>query len=227
VSLALRSLRPADTRELKLVAEAEVAGLPFLRYRDAGGTLCLFTLSGARSLTAGRGAGVDLGIPWDPRVSTVHFELRPLGGSWLIVDEGLSSNGTFLNGAVLPGRQRLRDGDLIRIGTTTLSFTDPAAAEEPTSTTLGADAPRRSAVTDAQRRVLVALCRPLAARVGSATPATNERIADELGISIGGVKTHLRVLYQRLGLDHLAQNEKRARLAEAAIERGLVSPREL
>ena len=36
------------------------------------------------------------------------------------------------------------------------------------------------------------------------------------------VKAHLRVLFERLGLDALPQNQKRARLAAVAIVDGLV-----
>ena len=41
------------------------------------------------------------------------------------------------------------------------------------------------------------------------------------------VKVHLRALYRRLGIERLPQNEKRARLAELAIHRVLVSQRDL
>ncbi|HEX4109804.1 MAG TPA: FHA domain-containing protein [Solirubrobacteraceae bacterium] len=226
---ALASLRPASARELKRIAETEVLRVPFLRYRDGTGGLQVFPLNGPDSLTAGRGPAVDLRLDWDRRVSALHFELRPVGGQWTILDEGLSSNGTFLNGAPLSGHQRLRDGDLIRAGATTLAFSDVVVDDEPPATTIGAtQSPGAAFVTEAQRRVLVALCRPLRQADGSgAMPATNERIAAELFITVGGVKTHLRSLYQRFGLEHLAQNEKRARLAELALERGLVSPRDL
>jgi hypothetical protein len=36
------------------------------------------------------------------------------------------------------------------------------------------------------------------------------------------VKTHLRVLFHKFGIEDLPQNQKRARLAEIALELGLV-----
>jgi hypothetical protein len=40
------------------------------------------------------------------------------------------------------------------------------------------------------------------------------------------VKTHLRLLYQRFGIDHLPQNQKRVRLAERALALGMATPRD-
>ena len=76
-------------------------------------------------------------------------------------------------------------------------------------------------LTETQRRVLVALCRPLQDSA-YATPATNREIADEIHLSVDAVKAHLRVLFERLGIDGLPQNQKRARLAAVALVDGLV-----
>ena len=59
----------------------------------------------------------------------------------------------------------------------------------------------------------------------SPTPASNKEIADELHLGVDAVKGHLRVLYQRFGLDELPQQAKRVRLAEYALQAGLVHPR--
>jgi DNA-binding NarL/FixJ family response regulator len=81
-------------------------------------------------------------------------------------------------------------------------------------------------LTDTQRRVLVALCRPY--RDGDfTTPATNQQIADELYLSVEAVKMHLRTLFGKFALGDLPQNQKRVRLAEAALQDGVVSRREL
>ena len=41
-----------------------------------------------------------------------------MGGDWVVCDDGLSHNGTFVNGERVRGRRRLRDGDVIAVGAT-------------------------------------------------------------------------------------------------------------
>ena len=82
-------------------------------------------------------------------------------------------------------------------------------------------------MSEAQRRVLLALCRPYRERGAHVTPATNRQIADELVLSVEAVKTHLRTLFQRFAVEDLPQNAKRARLVELAFETGVVTPRDL
>src|SRR5947208_1414271 len=105
--LARHTLAP---RELKELMAAERRGQPFLAYRDGQGELRMFPVRD-RSGTIGRRAEMDLAIPWDGEVSGLHAELQVLGSEWTIVDDGLSTNGTFVNGLRVNGRQRLRDGD--------------------------------------------------------------------------------------------------------------------
>jgi DNA-binding NarL/FixJ family response regulator len=81
------------------------------------------------------------------------------------------------------------------------------------------DAVRVPRLTDVQRSVVVALCRPY--REGRLYAASNKEIADELSLSLDAVKTHLRILFQKFGIDDLPQNQKRARLVELARELGL------
>jgi DNA-binding NarL/FixJ family response regulator len=81
------------------------------------------------------------------------------------------------------------------------------------------------ALTESQRRVVVALCRPLADSA-YASPASNRAIADEVHLSVDAVKAHLRILFERFGLDDLPQNAKRARLAALALVNGVVRPRD-
>jgi DNA-binding NarL/FixJ family response regulator len=75
--------------------------------------------------------------------------------------------------------------------------------------------------------VLISLCRPYKHRTGFERPSTNQEIADELFLSIEAVKSHLRALYEKTGLDALPQREKRVRLVEQALQGGLVSRHEL
>ena len=121
----------------------------------------------------------------------------------------------------------MSDRDLIIVGETGLLFRDPSNLAVPARRTRQAD-DAAPTIGGAQRRVLVALCRPLATVPGPARfPATNQVIAEELNLTISAVKANLTQLYEKLGLDHLAQNEKRLALAETALRSGMVQPSEL
>jgi DNA-binding NarL/FixJ family response regulator len=75
--------------------------------------------------------------------------------------------------------------------------------------------------------VLIALCRPLAVRGSVAVPASNRVIADELHLSLDGVKSHIRALFDKLDIEDLPQYEKRTELARRALDTGLVTSRDL
>jgi class 3 adenylate cyclase len=122
-------------RELKDVVELRRRGVPFLLYRDGSSAQHACLLEGDRPLTIGRAGEVDVCLAWDPSVSLVHAEAVRRGAHWLIGDEGVSRNGTFVNGERLNGRRRLRHGDVIRIGRTELAFND-ATAERRGATTI-------------------------------------------------------------------------------------------
>jgi len=74
--------------------------------------------------------------------------------------------------------------------------------------------------------VLVALARPYK-HDEFAVPATNQDIAGELHLSVDAVKSHLRSLFQRFGIEHLPQNQKRSRLVAEALQSGVLSTRDL
>jgi hypothetical protein len=202
---------------------AERRGSPFLFLRDGDGEQIVMALEADR-IVLGRAPGSDLQIAWDPRVSGVHAYLERRGSRWVIEDDGLSRNGTFINGERLRGQRILRDGDVIGVGDTVLGFRHPEP--EPVLATVSVPTLSAPAVSDAQRRVLLALCRPLAGE-DSAAPATNEQIADELVLSLSAVKGHLRVLFTRFGLEDAPQNQKRLLLAERALASGAVRTDEL
>lgn len=98
---------------------------------------------------------------------------------------------------------------------------EPSAGSEP-----GADAALATdlRLTETQRNILEALCRPRADGNRYATPATNQQIAGEVFLSVDAVKAHLRVLYRKFGVEDLPHNQKRARLVELVLEGGLVAP---
>jgi FHA domain/Bacterial regulatory proteins, luxR family len=217
----------ASAAELKMLLEAEGVGRPFLAFRDRLGLLCLFVVpQGDGTSSVGRRVEMDLSIPWDREVSGLHAELQVIGGELAIVDDGLSTNGTYLNAKRINGRQRLRDGDRIRVGRTVLAYRTPAA-ETVHETISAMDSPALMELTDTQRRVLIALCRPFRDGAGFASPATNQQIASEVFLSVDTVKTHLRILFAKFELSELAQNEKRSRLAEYVLQFGIISQRDL
>lgn len=208
--------------DLKARVEAEQSGRPFLLFRDRDDRQRLFFLvPGATSISVGRRPSSDLLIDWDDQVSRLHARFEPVQDGWVLIDDGLSSNGTFVNEERLSGRRRLNDGDAVRFGATTATFRSPERGQS------AAPTPAAVALSTTQRRVLVALCRPYKGRGGFASPATDEQIAEELFLSVGAVRTHLRVLYAKLGVEQLPQNETRVRLVERAISAGLVSERDL
>jgi pSer/pThr/pTyr-binding forkhead associated (FHA) protein len=164
-------------------------------------------------------------LDWDGQVSRLHARFELVDDGWVLVDDGLSSNGTFVNGERLTGRRQLSDGDTLRFGDTTVTFRSPDRAQVETAD----NGKARAAVglSTTQRRVLTALCRPYKGRSGYATPATDQQIADELVISVGVVRTHLSVLCAKLAVGELPQNEARVRLVERAFSDGVISERDL
>lgn len=223
--LAPHSLSP---NELKQLLAAERGGKPLFVWRDQEGHLSLFAPKSADEIhTIGRRAEADLPISWDPEVSGLHAEIHAKGGELAIVDDGLSTNGTFVNGQRISGRRRLQDGDRIRIGQTVLAYKAAGAGAVQKTVAAADEGPAIQELTAAQQRVLVALCRPFRDGDSFATPATNQQIAEELFLSVDAVKMHLRALFGKFELSGLAQNEKRARLAECALQFGVVSQRDL
>lgn len=213
--------------ELKERLALESRGDPYLAYRDADGTQRLLGLEpGRERVTIGRRAEADIALEWDDEVSRLHAVLERVAGEWTVIDDGLSQNGTFLGAERISGRRRLHDADLLRCGRTQIVFADPAqGGSSATATPAHTQAVAR--ISDAQRRVLIALCRPYADGEGFSLPATNQQIADELFLSVDAVKSHLRALFEKFALGELPQNRKRAQLVERAMTTGVVTERDL
>ena len=124
------------------------------------------------------------------------------------------------------GRKRLRDGDTLRFGRTTVLFRRPGESA-PEATVVATEVPAAATISPGQRRVLLALCRPFKDGAAFATPPTNQAIAEELHLSVDAVKTHMRALFEKLELEDLPQNRKRVALVERALQSGVVAPRDL
>ena len=221
--LAAHSATPAELRER---IEAERAGRPFLVLRDGDGDQRLHVLEPSSTrITIGRSAANDVALVWDTEVSRLHAELERLGDEWTVSDDGLSRNGSFVNGRRISGRHRLRDGDVVRVGRTQIAYRVPESPDSQPTVAAGsrAELPVLSAT---QRAVLTALCRPYKTSE-LATPATNQQIAEELYLSVDAVKAHLRTLFGFFALQHLPQNQKRSYLAMRALQDGVVARRDL
>ncbi len=189
----------------------------FLLFDDATGRQRIVELPHAvASVTIGRRPTCDVPLPWDDNVSRLHAQLIRLGADWVLCDEGLSHNGTYVNGEHVRGRRRLVAGDVLTVGNTPIALCAPDGP----STAKPTRPPHREAVaelTPAQQRVLVALSRPLLAAPHGAL-ASNRAIAEELVLSVDTVKNTLSALFVRFGLTGLPQNAKRVTLAAHALE---------
>jgi DNA-binding SARP family transcriptional activator len=98
-------------------------GRPFLLLHDGAGSQHVLPLDAARSpLTIGRRSSNDVCLSWDPEVSRLHAQLEHDADGWSLLDEGLSRNGSFVDGEPVHGRHRLQDAQVIRLGGTVLLY---------------------------------------------------------------------------------------------------------
>ena len=214
-------------REIGERIAAERSGGAFLLYRDGDGGQVIVPLEEHEDrITIGRRPSNEVALDWDSEVSRVHAALERTGEEWTVVDDGLSHNGTFVAGERVTARRRLRDGDVIASGTTTIAFCAPSQNSTSMATVTSVGPHVAELLTPAQRRVLIALCRPFRDSTYS-TPATTQQIADELVVSVDAVKSNLRARFSAFGVDDLPQNQKRASLALRALRTGVVSRRDL
>jgi DNA-binding CsgD family transcriptional regulator len=147
-------------------------------------------------------------------VSRVHAAFERFGDAWCVRDLG-SRNGTFVNGDRIIGEHILHSGDEVLLGRLRLLFHGPARGAK---TAAIAQPP---SLTQRERDVLVALCRPLLTGDAFTEPASIRTIATELVVSEAAVKQHLSRLYHKFDVG--AQGErKRVQLANAAVARGAV-----
>jgi pSer/pThr/pTyr-binding forkhead associated (FHA) protein len=192
--------------------------MPFIELRDGGGVQQLIPLT-EEEVTIGRTPASGLALSWDGQVSRSHAMLEAIDGVWTVLDDGRSTNGTFVNEERVTGRRALHHLDVIRVGATRLRFHDPREGSDLKLTEVASDAVAPP-LTAAQRRVLVALCRY------SEGPATNEEIAQQLTVSVDTVKTHMRALFDAFQLGAAPPYRKRFELTRMAVDAGLVPPPE-
>lgn len=110
-----------------------IAGLLAISFRNlersyAAGHLSLVRGKGTKKevdinslVTIGRDERNTIGLFKDDSISQQHAEVKQEEGRYIIEDKG-SSAGTLVNSKKIPGRQELKDGDLIEIGQTRIVF---------------------------------------------------------------------------------------------------------
>lgn len=220
--------RPQSAAELKAQIEAERLGVPLLVYRDGADEQRILAIEGARgSLWIGRSESADIALAADSEVSGLHAQIEHVGSECAVLDDGISRNGTFVNEKRVSGRRRLRDGDVIRAGRTRIVFRLPSESAPVPTVVADESLSGSKKVSPAQRRVLVALCRPFKGGTSFATPPTNAEIAAELHLSVDAVKTHLRALFERFELGAVPQSGKRVALVQRALQSGVIAERDL
>ena len=73
----------------------------------------------------------------------MHALLESVGEEWTLVDDGLSRNGSYVNGSRVHGRQRLHDRDQMCFGATHVVFRESDGAEASRLDRAGAGRPER------------------------------------------------------------------------------------
>jgi FHA domain-containing protein len=215
--------RPTQ-EELEARRAAERIGDPFLVYRDDTGRQHIFSLAErSQSITLGRREEADITVPWDPEMSRLHAELQLRAGEWTVSDDGLSQNGTWVNGLRLTGRRRLADGDLLRVGRTIFAFCAPSASAALGPTLVPGELSATPRFSEQQQRVLRALCKPLFTDGEGINPATDEEVAEATGVPLDAVISELDHLGRAMGLEDMPHGDKRAEIALLAMRSGLVS----
>lgn len=168
-------------------------------------------------LTLGKDEANDICIAHDPSISHLHMALERYGASWVVRDLG-SSNGTYLNGERILGEKQLRDGDELKIGSTSIIF----KADSPPPATATQKAQPAPELTRREKDVLIALCRPILSGSMFTTPASIKQIAEELVVTENAVKQHLGRLYDKFKI-FKEEGPRILQLANEAIGRGAVS----
>jgi hypothetical protein len=164
---------------------------------------------------------MDLVLPADPSVSRLHAVLVHVSGEWLLVDGGLSRNGSVINGERVNGVRRLRDRDRITVGRTALVYRAP----DPPQPRRRRPAGPPEHPPGAHRRLLAELARPVR-KIPQRPPATDTELAIALGIPILLVRDAVTELFAWYGIAADDRLRARAQLARLAIRYGHCAPDE-
>jgi len=182
----------------------------------------LITLSGQR-VTVGKASTNSVSLEHDSTVSRLHAVLENHGFAWSVRDVG-SRNGTYLNGEKISAERVLRSGDELRIGVSRLIFWEVKEGDETTSgdeTISAVPTQLPPPLTRRELEVLVVLCRPLVSDDPFPAPASVRQMAQQLFVTEAAIKQHLQNLYDKFAVP--TEGERRVRLANEAIRRGVVT----
>jgi pSer/pThr/pTyr-binding forkhead associated (FHA) protein len=174
---------------------------------------------GGDRVVVGRSDGCDVVVD-DSTVSRSHAVLERVGPDWSIRDVG-SQNGTVVNGDRLFAPLVLGDGAEITLGRARLVFLN-GARKQGSETDPVAKPPK---LTPREYRVLCELVRPIRSGSRFTEPAPRAEIAERLFVTEAAVQNHLGSLYLKFDIDE--GPGRRTRLANEAIGRGSVDPRDL
>ena len=201
---------------------SSVAKLEWTGPNGRFGSAELAAADGGRVL--GRNPDSDIVIEHDAAVSGTHAKFEYLGRAWFVLDLG-SRNGTDVNDTRIAASHRLRDRDKLKIGNTAFVFYDEATQGDRTTSPI--KPPPKPlplpALTNAEKRVLLELCRPWFAapedRKSFTVPTSVADIATALVVGKGAVQQHLEHLYDKFGIRPEQSGDRRVRLANEVIER--------
>jgi len=181
-----------------------------------GGEPRSFPLAGERTVV-GRDPEADICIE-EEAVSWNHLEIESRGGVLMATDLD-SSNGTALNGEQLDRPRRLRDGDVLTIGSHRLEVSDKLTGRG--GETVPASAPSVG-LTEEERATATALVAPYRSEGAFAgRPATRAELAEALHVSERTAQRRLDVLATKLDVSGDTGRERPRLIAARVIELGL------
>ena len=103
-------------------------GFRFVLWWGADGAQGICELSGVpERITIPRRSTNEVVLSDDGGISRTHAQIELIGRDWAIAGDGLSRNRTYVNGTRIT-RRLLADGDVLRLGATTVEFRSPRRA---------------------------------------------------------------------------------------------------
>lgn len=212
--------------------EAERGNRCSLVYHNPAGRQQIVDLDdSARCVSIGRRLENDVSLSWDTQVSRRHAELHRTGTGWVVVDDGTSRNGSYLNGERFVGRRPLSDGDVLRFGDTIILFRapvrgphdEPAPVELDGATAFGDRSMAPFPLSDTERRVLAGLRGDAGEAPAESAPVSDAEIARRVSLSEDEVRAAIEALKLKLGIEGASEDRRRERVVVRAATAGLLS----